>query len=92
MSSQSTLHYRRSESDWIAANHDDRSLTYWRSQARDIFFGYPTVDLVEIIRSGRKTDSELLRRGDGYAAPGQYVIIASTGGRWGRCRQDYRPC
>lgn len=83
--------YRRTESNWISghgcANH---SLRYWRAQARDIFTRFPTVTEIEVVRSGRKTDSDFIARGVRHAAPGQYVIVASTGGKWGRSRSDYR--
>jgi len=84
--------YRRSSSNWISSHATDRSLTYWRSQARDIFARFPAVDLIEVIRNGKKIESSLLARGQDRPARDQYVIVASTGGgKWGKSRKDYAP-
>lgn len=83
--------YRRENSNWLSSHATDKSLTYWRCQARDIFARYPQITLIEVVRSGRKTDSSLIARGEDCPAPDQYVIIASTGGKWGKSRRDFAP-
>ena len=83
--------YRRSESQWLTSHPSDKSLTYWRSQVRAIFGRLPQVDEIEIVKTGRKTDSALLGRGETLPAANQYVIIASTGGKWGKSRRDFAP-
>ncbi len=88
-----TTIYRRSESNWIGStgNSKDASTNYWRKQARTIFGRLPEVELVEIVKTGRKLDSSILKRGQ-HKVPGNLaVIIASTGGRWGRSRRDFLP-
>lgn len=82
--------YRRSNSNWLSSHATDRSITYWRCQAREIFARLPHVEEVEVVTTGRKTDSELLGA-DKMPARNQYVIIASTGGKWGKSRRDYAP-
>lgn len=82
--------YRRSGSNWLSSHATDRSITYWRCQAREIFARLPQVEVVEIITTGRKTDSALLGS-DKMPARDQYVIIASTGGKYGKSRRDYPP-
>jgi hypothetical protein len=69
----------------------DRSLIYWRSQARSVFANYPNVQMVECVTNGRKTDSQVITKGDELAPEGVYVIIASTGGKWSKSRRDFRP-
>ena len=86
-----TIIYRRAYSNWLSSHATDKSLTYWRCQARDIFTRYPGVTLIEVVRSGRKTDSSLLARGEDYPARDQYVIVASTAGKWGKSRRDFAP-
>ena len=86
-----TVIYRRDNSEWLSSHETDHSLTYWRSQARKIFARYPQVTLIEVVRSGRKTDSSLIARGEDYPARDQYVIVASTGGAWGKSRRDFEP-
>lgn len=83
--------YRRTESNWISAHPTDRSLTYWRSQAREIFSRFPSVSEIEVVRDGYKTHSDFIARGARRVSPDQYVIVASTGGKWGRSRRDYAP-
>lgn len=85
-------YYRRSKSNWIG-NADARkvSVNYWRKQARYYFEKYPTVEVVEIVHTGRKTDSAILKRGSDRVPRECVVILASTGGSWGRCRCDYEP-
>ena len=53
--------YRRENSNWLASDVLDKSNTYWRSVARRIFARFQDVTLLEIVRSGCKTDSALLR-------------------------------
>ena len=86
-----TIIYRRENTNWLSSHAKDKSLTYWRCAARDIFSRYPSVTLIEVVRSGRKTDSSLLARGEDYPARDQYVIVASTGGKWGKSRRDFAP-
>jgi len=69
----------------------DRSLLYWRKQAREIFARDASVDTIEIVQSGNKMDSSILARGAKYAPAGKYVIVASTGGSWGKSRRDFAP-
>ena len=83
--------YRRNESNWLSSHATNKSLTYWRSQARDIFGRYPQVTLIEVVRSGCKTDSSLIARGEVYPSQDQYVIVSSTGGTWGKSRRDFAP-
>jgi hypothetical protein len=89
----STTIYRRTESNWIGSTGDSRraSNNYWRKQAREIFGKYPSVEVVEIVKSGNKLDSGLLKRGDDRAPAGFFVIVASTGGSYGKSRRDYAP-
>ena len=74
-----------------AAQNPEHSQTfrYWSKQARDIFTHFPSVHSVEVVRTGRKTDAVHLNKD----APetGWAVIIASTGGKWGKSRRDYLP-
>ena len=83
---------RRSESNWIG--HDPATqpaARYWRKQAREVFNRFSDVELVEIVKTGRKLDSEILRRGARHCRSGCFVIIASTGGKWGKSRRDFTP-
>lgn len=83
--------YRRSKMDQLTPT-DDHSRRYWRKQAREIFARYPDVNIVQVIHGGRKTDSEYLQVGRATTArPEVYVIVASTGGRWGKSRRDFPP-
>jgi hypothetical protein len=69
------------------------SLTYWRAAARKILAARPDVHAVEVVHTGNITDATHLP-GKGArrpAEPGWAVIIASTGGRWGKSRRDYMP-
>ena len=68
---------------------DDHSLRYWRKQAKDILDQHPEIETVKIARSGNKTD--ILPRGVSYPEDGVYVIIASTGGKYGKSRREYPP-
>lgn len=72
-------------------NTPDKSEQYWRAQARDIFSRFAPVQFVEIVRSGNKLDSASLVRGQKHAPPSTYIVIASTGGRWGKSRRDFAP-
>jgi hypothetical protein len=69
------------------------SIKYWRSAADKIFAARPDVHSVEVVHSGNITDATHLP-GKGArrpSEPGWAVIIASTGGRWGKSRRDYLP-
>lgn len=69
------------------------SLTYWRNAARKILAARPDIHAVEIVHTGNITDSNYLP-GKGArrpSEPGWAVIIASTGGKWGKSRRDYLP-
>lgn len=85
----STL-YRRGDVrlDAPTTNHSDR---YWRAQARRIFAVWAEVQQIEIVHSGRRTDSRFYTRGMTHAPRAIYIIIASTGGAWGKSRVDFRP-
>jgi hypothetical protein len=86
-------YYHRIESNWIGSTGDSRnaSTNYWRAQARQIFEKFPTVEVVEIVRTGRKTDSAILKRGSDSVPCYCAVILASTGGAWGRSRRNFMP-
>lgn len=62
---------------------------YWAKQARDIFARFPSVHSVEVVRTGRKTDAVHLVKDT--LDPGWAVVIASTGGKWGKSRRDFMP-
>ena len=83
--------YRRADSDWLSAHKVNHSISYWRSQARHIFATFPQVEEIEVVTTGRKVDSSFISRGKDTPARNQYVIIASTGGKWGKSRRDYPP-
>lgn len=82
--------YRR-ESIAALPKASNQSCVYSRSQARQIFATRPEIDLVEYCPAGRKTDSQLIGRGVDYAPAGCYVIIASTGGKFGKSRRNFAP-
>ena len=82
--------YRRETLDSLKAT-TDRSLIYSRAAARRIFGNSPEVEIVEYVADGNKLSSQLVGRGDELAPAGTYVIIASTGGKWGKSRRDYQP-
>lgn len=66
----------------------DRSLMYWQREAKRILAkGNKTV--VEVVR-GNKTDSKVLARGQTTPPKHVHVIIASSGGKWGKSRRDYK--
>lgn len=67
------------------------SKRYWRKQARDILAARSDIHTVEIVRSGRKLDSVNLDKGAEHTQPGIAVIIASTGGKWGKSRRNFWP-
>lgn len=69
----------------------DRSQQYWRKFTRDLMARRPDICRVEVVRSGRKTDSEVLKCRQHVPPPGMAVIVASTGGKWGRSRRDFLP-
>lgn len=74
-----------------AAQNPEHSQTfrYWAKQARAVFDRFPAVHSVEVVRTGRKTDAKHLTKDT--IEPGWAVIIASTGGKWGKSRRDYMP-
>lgn len=78
---------KRNETPAKATNPSD---AYWNRYTAGIFERYPSVQTVEIVRSGLKSDSSL-PRGAKRAPAGHYVVIASTGGKWGKSRQDFPP-
>ena len=85
-------YFRRSESNWLGdADAKEVSVNYWRKQARYYFQKFPSVEVVEIVRTGRKTDSKILKRGSNSVPRECAVILASTGGSWGRSRRDFLP-
>lgn len=67
----------------------DRSLIYWRREVQKVFDKNSHIQTVEVIRSGRKTDSSYLPRGVKSPPAGVAVLVASTSGRFGRPRRDY---
>ena len=85
-----TLTFTRATMDRLP-HTTDRSEIYWRADARRIFALRPDVNHIEVVRDGCKTTSRLLDRGEYHPWPGNWVVIASTGGRWGRSRRDYSP-
>lgn len=70
---------------------ENQSLRYWRTQAAQIFKGHPKIVVVEVVVSGRKTDSQFIGRGDTHPPSGHYVIVSSTGGKWGKSRREFPP-
>lgn len=85
-------YYRRNESNWLGnADAKEVSVNYWRKQARYYFAKFPSVEVIEIVRTGRKTDSAILKRGSDNVPRECAVILASTGGSWGRSRRDFLP-
>ena len=85
--------YRRNESNWIGSTSKstDAGVNYWRTQARRMFERFPRVEVVEIVKTGRKNDSTILKRGSNSVPAECVVIVASTGGKWGKSRSDYTP-
>ena len=82
--------YRRENMDSLKPTQD-RSLIYSRAQARAVFQRFPEVGIVEYVNGGRKTDSQIIGKGAELAPSGCYVIISSTGGKWGKSRRDFQP-
>ena len=81
--------YRR---DTIAnlAPTGSKSLQYWRKQARDIFARIPSIHTVECVVDGLKASSQYVgERGENFPGHGVIVIVASTGGKWGKPRREY---
>lgn len=70
---------------------DDHSLRYWRAAAKQILDRYAALELVEVVKSGNKMDSQYLQRGGKHSPKGIAVVIASTGGKWGKSRRNYYP-
>lgn len=74
-----------------------KSEAYWAKEAQAVFNRFPSVNTVETVHTGRLTDSEFLRKFQGKGKLGLpsrevAVIIASTGGKWGRSRRNFYPC
>lgn len=75
----------------IETKANDKSTQYWRAQAKKILAAHPEVTLVEIVRTGRKTDANNISRGDRNSNPLTAVVVASTGGKWGKSRREFYP-
>jgi hypothetical protein len=74
----------------ILPKTSDRSLTYSRSVAREIFNRYSHVRYVEYVASGYKTHSAFVGERGVYNPPEEvFVYVASTGGRYGRSSRSY---
>jgi len=86
-------YHRTAPSEWAIPTNNKREVSenYWRKQARTVFSNHSAIQTVEIVFTGRKTDSRFLKRGEQTAPPGVCVIIASTGGSWGRSRREFLP-
>ena len=69
----------------------DKSEQYSRKQAADIFAKHEAVEVVEYVTTGKKTDSTFLSFGEKHSPAGIAVVVASTGGKWGKSRRDYLP-
>ena len=69
----------------------DKSEQYSRKQAADIFAKHEAVEIVEYVTTGKKTDSTFLSFGEKQSPAGIAVVVASTGGKWGKSRRDYLP-
>jgi hypothetical protein len=68
-------------------------LRYWRSAARSIFIGHPYIERVVVSYEGRKSpliEAGLIGRGESlpYLIT-DWLVVPSTGGRWGKSRLDY---
>jgi len=87
-------YHRTAPSEWATSTPNSREVSenYWRKQARTMFSDHSAIETVEIVFTGRKTDSRFLKRGEQIAPPGVCVILASTpGGSWGRSRREFLP-
>jgi len=86
-------YHRTAPNEWATNTGNGREVSenYWRKQARTVFAAHSAIETVEIVFSGRKTDSRFMKRGEQTAPPGVCVIIASTGGSWGRSRREFLP-
>lgn len=82
--------YFRSKMD-VLPPAESQSEVYSRSQARKAFERFPSVNWVEYVPTGCKLDSTFMHKGEYYAPDEVYVIISSTGGRWGKSRRDFAP-
>lgn len=81
--------FQRSRPDeWAPVPGIEPSERYWRKQVRAVFESYSSVDSVEIVFSGNKSDSRHLKRGERIAPPGVVVILASLNGR---SRREFLP-
>ena len=66
-----------------------KSLQYWRKQAKDLFEANNDTNMVEVVLSGNKLDSQILTRGQTKTPFGIVVVIASTGGKWGKSKRVF---
>lgn len=83
-----TSTYTRTESTETYTDHRSR---YWRGQAQRLFSERPDIHTVEVVHTGRKTDSTLLPKGSRLPDKGVAVIVGATGGRWGKSRKNFLP-
>lgn len=83
-------YHRDFPSEWASPTGNGREISenYWRKQARTVFESHSAIQAVEIVFTGRKTDSRFLRRGEQTAPPGVCVILASA---LGRNRREFLP-
>jgi hypothetical protein len=86
-------YHRTAPSEWASSTNNKREVSenYWRKQARTVFASHSAIETVEIVFTGRKTDSKFIKRGKQTAPEGVCVILASTGGSWGRSRREFLP-
>ena len=83
-----TMIYRRETIEMLKPTKF-KSLQYWRKQAKDLFEENGDTSLVEVVLSGNKMDSQILTRGQTKTPFGVVVIIASTGGKWGKSKRVF---
>jgi hypothetical protein len=81
--------YTRQEFDngFLVDKQATVSQKYWLSQAREIFYKFPWINVIEKV--DKKSNSKFMKKGSYYAPKGMAIIIPSTGGRWGKSRQNY---
>jgi hypothetical protein len=85
--------YIRVEMDRLSPT-TDKSKQYWRAQARKIFASRP--DIMVVYVADLKTDLAtaepvVVARGGDHTGPGIAAIVASSGGKWGKSRQNFLP-
>lgn len=83
-------YHRTAPNEWVNPTGNGREVSenYWRKQARTVFHSHSAIETVEIVFSGRKSDSRFLKRGEQTAPPGVCVILASA---LGRNRREFLP-